>query len=83
LSGPFAQLLRYTAPADARRTTVLLRSAATASPLTKAYWGMLAVERKSALNIGKKVGEEAGKKVKKLKKNAKNVPLFEQKVEKS
>ena len=31
LSGPFAQLLRYTTPADARSTTVRLRSAGTAS----------------------------------------------------
>ena len=31
LSEPFAQLLRYTAPADARSTTVRLRSAGTAS----------------------------------------------------
>jgi len=31
LSGPFAQLLRYTAPVDARSTTVRLRSARTAS----------------------------------------------------
>jgi len=31
LSGSFAQLLRYTAPADARSTIVRLRSAETAS----------------------------------------------------
>jgi len=31
LSGSFAQLLRYTAPADARSTIVRLRSAGTAS----------------------------------------------------
>jgi len=31
LSGPFAQLLRYTAPADTRSTIVRLRSAETAS----------------------------------------------------
>ena len=43
LSGYFIQLLRYTAPPDARCTTVLLRSVATAS---------LAVERKSELKRG-------------------------------
>jgi len=56
LSGPFAQLLRYTAPADARRTTVLLRSAATAS---------LAFERKLSLNIGKNGGKNVKKRQKK------------------
>jgi hypothetical protein len=44
LSGYFAQLLRYTAPADARSTIVRLRSAGTAS---------LAFEQNSALkNFG-------------------------------
>jgi len=51
LSGPFAQLLRYTAPADARSTTVRLRSAGTASPLSKAYWGRLALEQNSSLKM--------------------------------
>jgi len=45
LSSPFAQLLRYTAPADARSTIVRLRSARTAS---------LAFEQNSALKRGKK-----------------------------
>ena len=40
LSGPFAQLLRYTAPADARSTIVRLRSAGTAG---------LALDQNSAL----------------------------------
>ena len=42
LSGPFAQLLRYTAPADARSTIVRLRSAGTAS---------LALDQNSSLKI--------------------------------
>ncbi len=56
LSGPFAQLLRYAAPADARSTTVRLRSAGTAS---------LAFERKSSLNLGKNGGKKRQKKAKK------------------
>ena len=40
LSGSFAQLLRYTAPADTRSTTVRLRSAETAG---------LALDRNSSL----------------------------------
>jgi hypothetical protein len=44
LSGYFAQLLRYTAPADARSTIVRLRSAGTAS---------LAFEQNPALKIEK------------------------------
>ena len=43
MSGPFAQLLRYTAPADALSTTVRLRSAGTAS---------LAFEQNYALKMG-------------------------------
>jgi len=43
LSGPFAQLLRYTAPADAQSTTVRLRSDGTAS---------LALDQNSALKMG-------------------------------
>ena len=42
LSGPFAQLLRYAAPADARSTIVRLRSAETAS---------LALEQNSTLKM--------------------------------
>jgi hypothetical protein len=49
LSGSFAQLLRYTSPADARSTIVRLRSAETASPRSKAYWGRLAFEQNSSL----------------------------------
>jgi len=61
LSDPFAQLLRYTAPADARSTLVRLRSAGTAS---------LAFERKSSLNPGKKreKRKKSGKIEKKVKK---------------
>jgi len=59
LSGPFAQLLRYAAPADARSTTVRLRSAGTAS---------LAFERKSALNLGEILGSILGKKRRKIEK---------------
>jgi len=70
LSGPFAQLLRYAAPADARSTIVRLRSAGTAS---------LASERKSSLNPGKsgekkreKKRKKSQKKTKKRKKSGKN-----------
>ena len=56
LSGPFAQLLRYAAPADAQSTIVRLRSAGTAS---------LAFERKSALKSGKRWGKKRQKKAKK------------------
>ncbi|MHC4396749.1 MAG: hypothetical protein ACYS1A_13960 [Planctomycetota bacterium] len=51
LREPLAQLLRDTAPADTQSTTVQLRSAGTASPLLKAYWGRLALEQNSALKI--------------------------------
>jgi hypothetical protein len=53
LIGPFAQLLRYAAPADARSTTVRLRSAGTTS---------LAFERKSSINLGKNGGKKRQKK---------------------